>query len=182
MAGPMLSNLGLTRAQNAFLTHPVLAVAVLLLSCVFLSGEETSALKRSRVLLGFGPEVALNFPSGQVSADRASRIATLEGTDKEYGADIGMAGDTRPAFRRGQSVTIKAELLEGEAVAVAILFVDSAGMEFATGNLALKPGKNALVWDVPVKVNNHWGTPSDGVIKGEVRISRFLLVRWPNPA
>jgi len=136
---------------------------------------------RTRELLGFGEQVALNVPSGQISVDRVTRIATLQGSDKEFIAEIGMAGDTRPVFRRGQSVTIKAELIEGEAVAVAIIFVDDAGMEFATGNIALKPGKNALVWEVPAKLGNHWGAPSDGVIKGESRITRVLLIRWPNP-
>ncbi len=159
----------------------ILAVAILMLSCIVMTGAETAVPQRSRLLLGFGAEVALNVPSGQVSIDRASRIATLQGSDQEFIANIGMAGDTRPVFTRGQSVTIKAELLTGEAVGIAICFVDAAGMEFATGNLALTSGKNALAWEVPAKLGNHWGASSDGVIKGEVRMTRVLLIRWPNP-
>ncbi len=139
------------------------------------------ALERSRELLGFGEQVALNFP-GEVAVDRKTHIVSLTASNTEFAASIDMTGDTRPVFRRGKAIAIKAEVLDGDGLGVAVCFIDAAGMEFGTGNIPLKPGANVLNWQVPAKVGHHWGAPSDGTITGECRITRVILIRWPNNA
>ncbi len=145
------------------------------------TGEASAVLERTRELLGFGEQVALNVP-GNVTVDRATHIVSLPASDQEFGASIDMAGDTRPVFRRGKAIAIKAEVLDGDGLGVAVCFADAAGMEFGTGNMPFKKGANILTWEVPAKVGHHWGAPSDGTITGECRITRVILIRWPNSA
>ncbi len=156
-----------------------LILALCLLTNVTDAATQDKALERSRELLGFGQHVALNFPGG-LEVDRGKRIVSLPASDKELLFDINMTGDTRPTFRRGKKITIRAEVLKGNGLGAAVCFIDAAGMEFTTGNIELKPGANALTWEVPAKVGNHWGAPSDGTITGECRLTRVILIRWPN--
>lgn len=141
-----------------------------------------TAMEATRLLFDLATQPGLVLPGGPASIDTANRTVTLPGSEREYNASIDAGGNTPPRFRRGKSLTLRADLLEGDGAGLAVCFADEAGMEFATGNLALKPGPNALVWQVPEKPDYRWGAATDGTVRGAVRVTRVIVVRWPHPS
>ncbi len=132
-----------------------------------------------RQLLGFtADEGWIPGDTTRAPIDRVSRLVSLVPSRDEFISSLDLPQP--PVVRRPRAFSIRAELLAGDGVGLAICLRDELGQEFGLRNTPVKTGVNTVTWRIPEDISGRWGTPGDGQPTGRIEVTRVLILRWPH--